>query len=159
MMDINKVIESRRKELGLSVQQVADSIGVNLNSYYDIEWHADELIKAVELRSIKLLSQTLGLGMFKLLSMQCAFCDANAAYLEEYRLPRHELIKALRQKMGLSQQELADQSEFYDYAIQAMERDPDYLERSRVESVLDLVAPLKVPLQVLLGVKCPKCGL
>ncbi len=38
-MDINKVIEARRKELGLSDQQVADFIGVNLSSYLDIEWH------------------------------------------------------------------------------------------------------------------------
>lgn len=35
-MDINKVIESRRKELGLSDQQVADFIGVNLSTYLDI---------------------------------------------------------------------------------------------------------------------------
>lgn len=157
-MDINKVIESRRKELGLSERQVADSIGIELSSYYDIEWHADEIWRGVELRQIKLLSSTLGLEMFELLPMECAFCDGSTAYLEEYRLPRNELITVLREKERLSQQELADKSEFYDYAIQAMERDPDYLEQSRLESIRDLVAPLKVPLQILLGVKCPKCG-
>lgn len=157
-MDINKVIELRRKELGLSDRQVAEAIGTNLHSYCDIEWHADELCRAVELRQIKLLSQTLGLGMFELLSMQCAFCDGGAAYLEEYRLPRNELIAALRQKEGLSQHELAERSDYYEDGIQAMERDPDYLERSFIEDVLDLVKPLKLPLQVLLGVKCPKCG-
>lgn len=158
-MDINKVIESRRKELGLSEQQVADSIGIELSSYYDIEGHADEIWRGVELRQIKLLSHTLGLGMFELLSMECAFCDGRTAYLKEYRLPRHELIKVLREKEGLSQYELAERSDYYEEGIQAMERHPDYLERSFVEDILDLVAPLKVPLQVLLGVKCPKCGL
>jgi DNA-binding XRE family transcriptional regulator len=157
-MDINKVIESRRKELGLSEQQVADSIGVNLDSYCDIEWHEYELRKAVELRKIRLLSRTLGLGMFELLSMECAFCDGRTAYLHEYRLPRHELIKILREKEGLSQYELAERSDYYEEGIQAMERDSDYFERSRVEDVQDLVASLKAPLQILLGVKCPKCG-
>lgn len=157
-MDINKVIESRRKELGLSDQQVADSIGVNLSSYLDIEWHENELRKAVWLGKIKLLSQTLGLEMFELLSMECAFCDGRIAYLEEYRLPRHELIKVLREKEGLSQYELAERSDYYEEGIQAMARDSDYLERAFVEDVQDLVAPLKVPLQILLGVKCQKCG-
>jgi transcriptional regulator with XRE-family HTH domain len=115
-MDINKVIEARRKELGLSDQQVADFIGVNLSSYLDIEWHEDELRKAVWLGSIKLLSQTLGLEMFELLSMKCAFCDGRTAYLEEYGLPRHELIKVLREKEGLSQYELAERSDYYEMA-------------------------------------------
>ncbi|MEY4528503.1 MAG: hypothetical protein RL768_2222 [Nitrospirota bacterium] len=157
-MDINKVIEARRKELGLSDQQVADFIGVNLSSYLDIEWHEDELRKAVWLGSIKLLSQTLGLEMFELLSMKCAFCDGRTAYLEEYGLPRHELIKVLREKEGLSQYELAERSDYYEKGIQAMERDPEELERAFVEDVQDLVAPLKVPLQILLAVKCQKCG-
>jgi hypothetical protein len=39
-----------------------------------------------------------------------------------------------------------------------MERDPEELERAFVEDVQDLVAPLKVPLQILLAVKCQKCG-
>lgn len=157
-MDINKVIKSRRSELGLSERQVADSICIELSSYYDIEGHADEILRGVWLRQIKLLSSTLGLEMFELLSMECAFCDGRTAYLEEYRLPRHELIKVLREKEGLSQYELAERSDYYEKGIQAMEHDPEELERAFVEDVQDLVAPLKVPLQILLGVKCPKCG-
>lgn len=157
-MDINRVIKSRRKELGMSEQQVADSIGIELSSYYDIEGHADEIWRGVWLRQIKLLSSTLGLEMFELLSMECAFCDGRTAYLEEYRLPRHELIKVLREKEGLSQYELAERSDYYEKGIQAMEHDSEELERDFVEDVQDLVAPLKVPLQILLGVKCSKCG-
>lgn len=157
-MDINRVIKSRRKELGMSEQQVADSIGIELSSYYDIEGHADEIWKGVWLRQIKQLSSTLGLEMFELLSMECAFCDGRTAYLEEYRLPRHELIKVLREKEGLSQYELAERSDYYEKGIQAVEHDSEELERDFVEDVQDLVAPLKVPLQILLGVKCSKCG-
>lgn len=157
-MDINRVIKSRRKELGISEQQVADSIGIELSSYYDIEGHADEIWRGVWLRQIKLLSSTLGLEMFELLSMECAFCDGRTAYLEEYRLPRHKLIKVLREKEGLSQYELAERSDYYEKGIQAMEHDSEELERAFVEDVQDLVAPLKVPLQILLGVKCQKCG-
>lgn len=90
--------------------------------------------------------------------MECAFCDGRTAYLEEYGLPRHELIKVLREKEGLGQYELAALSDYYEKGIQAMERGPEELERAFVEDVQDLVVPLKVPLQILLAVKCSKCG-
>jgi len=157
-MDTNKMIESRRLKLGLSESQIAETIGISLDSYCDIESHTDELCRAVELRRIKQLSQILGIETFELLSMHCSFCNADVAYLDEYRLPRNELIKVTRQKDGLSQQELGDRSDFHDYAIEGMERDPDYLDRSTVESVLELANALKIPFQILSGLKCPKCG-
>jgi DNA-binding XRE family transcriptional regulator len=157
-MDTNKRIESRQLKLGLSESQIAETIGISLDSYCDIEWHADELCRAVELRRIKQLSQILGLETFELLSIRCPFCNADTAYLEEYRLPRNELIRVTRQKAGFSQQELGDRSDFHDYAIEGMERDPDYLDRSTIESVLDLATALKILLQILSSLKCPKCG-
>jgi DNA-binding XRE family transcriptional regulator len=47
------MIESRRLKLGLSESQIAETIGISLDSYCDIESHADELCRAVELRRIK----------------------------------------------------------------------------------------------------------
>ncbi|HEV8621099.1 MAG TPA: helix-turn-helix transcriptional regulator [Nitrospiraceae bacterium] len=157
-MDTNKMIESRRLKLGLSESQIAKTIGISLDSYCDIESHVDELCTVVELRRIKQLSQILGIETFELLSIHCSFCNADVGYLEEYHLPRNELIKVTRQKAGLSQQQLGDRSDFHDYAIEGMERDPGYLDRSTVESVLELANALKIPFQILSGLKCQKCG-
>lgn len=156
-MDANKRIQARRLELGLSENQIAESLGMSLDSYCDIEWHADEVRRAVELHRIKKLSTTLGLQTFELLAIQCPFCSHEVAYLDEYRLPRNELIRVSRQNAGFSQQELGDRSDFHDYAIEGMERDPNYLERSSIESVTDLATALNLPLQTLLGIKCSKC--
>lgn len=92
-MDANKKIEARRLEMGLSENQVAEAIGISFDSYCNIEWHADELCRAVERRRIKNLSQILGLEHFELLALQCPFCNAGTASLGEYHLPRNELNK------------------------------------------------------------------
>ena len=54
--------------------------------------------------------------------------------------------------------ELGHRSDFHDYAIEEMERDPDYLERSTVDSIMDLVKALKIPFQILSATKCLKCS-
>ncbi|MDH5640120.1 MAG: hypothetical protein OEY28_02415 [Nitrospira sp.] len=154
---MNKRIEARRLELGLSEQQIAGTLGISVDSYCDIEWHEDELRRAIELHRIKTLSGVLGFQILELLAVRCPFCNNEAPYWDEYRLPRNELIKAVRLKAGLSQQELGDRSDFHDYAIEGMERDPNYLERSTIDSISDLSMALKIPLQVLIDIKCPKC--
>ena len=88
------MIESRRLKLGLSESQIAKTIGISLDSYCDIESHTDELCRAVELRRIKQLSQILGIETFELLSRHCSFCNADVAYLDEYRLPRNDIDKS-----------------------------------------------------------------
>jgi transcriptional regulator with XRE-family HTH domain len=157
-MDVNKIIESRRKDLGLSDRQVAEAIGTNLHSYCDIEWHADELCRAVPLSQIKKLSEILVMDLFELLAVHCSFCVDATAYVDAYRLPRDELIKFARQNAGLSQKQLAERAEFYDAGIVGMESDPHFLDESTVESVQDLAAILNIPFQILAGWKCPRCG-
>jgi len=74
-MDTTKRIESKRMKLGFSENQIAETIGKSLDSYCDIDWHADELCKAVSLGRIKQLSQILGLELFELLALQCPFSN------------------------------------------------------------------------------------
>ncbi|HJS67761.1 MAG TPA: hypothetical protein VJ760_10590 [Nitrospiraceae bacterium] len=145
-------------KLGLSEKQIAKAIRMSLDSYCDIESHADELCTVVELRWVKQLSQMLSIETFELLSVQWSFCNDDTAYLEEYRLPRNELIKITRQEAGFTQKELGEHANFHDYAIEGMERDIDYLERSTIESVFELATALKIPFQILSGLKCPKCS-
>jgi len=156
--DANKTIEARRKELGLSDVQVAGEIGTNIHSYCDIEWHADEVYTVAELQQIKRLCGVLCLNPFDLFGMQCAFCGEGKEYLKDYQLPRNQLVKERREKLGLTQEQLGDKANFYGYAIEGMERNSDYLERSTIESILELAAAIEVPPQILFHLKCPKCN-
>lgn len=156
--DANKMIEARRKQLGLSEVQIAESIGTNIHSYCDIEWHADEIYTVTEARQIKKLCQVLRLDFFDLLGVQCAFCGEGKKFSLDYQLHRNKLVRNKREKLELTPEELGDQSNFYGYAIEGMERDPEYLERSTVESIVELASAIRIPLQILFGVKCPQCG-
>ena len=143
--------------MGFSERQVAEAIGTNLDPYCDIEWHADELCRSVPLSQIKKLSEVLGMGLFELVAVQCPFCVDETPYMEVYRLPRNEQIKKARESMGLSQRQFAERVEFLEVGIKGMERDPDFLDESTIESVRDLAAAANIPFQVLAGRKCPKC--
>lgn len=157
-MNANKTIEARRKELGLTENQVAEAIGTNLDSYCDIEWHADELCRAVPLRQTKKLAEVLDMDLFELVDVHCPFCVDKTAYLEAYRLPRNEQIKTARLSAGLSQKQFAERAEFSDVGIEGMEREPHFLDESTVESVRDLAATTNIPFQILTGWKCPRCN-
>ena len=104
------------------------------------------------------MSHILGLERVELLALRCPCCNDGTAYFEESRLPRNERIRIARQKAGLRQKELGDRADCYGCAIEGMERDPDYVERSTAESVLDLVTARKMPIQMLSYVKWPQCG-
>ena len=142
----------------MSDRQVAEAVGIDLYSYGDIEWHADELCRAVPLCRIKKLSEVLDMDLFELVAVHCPFCVDKTAYLEAYRLPRNEQIKTARLSVGLSQKQFAERAEFSDVGLEEMERDPHFLDESTVESVQDLAAILNIPFQVMAGWKCPKCG-
>ena len=156
--DANKIIEARRKELGLSDMRLAHEMGISIDSYCDIEWHGDEIYSVVQLQRIKKMCDVLRLALFDVLGMECAFCGEKRDYSNDYQLPRHQLVKARRQKLGLTQAQLGDKANFQDYAIEGMERNPDYLELSTIESILELASQIDVPPQVLFRLKCLKCN-
>jgi DNA-binding XRE family transcriptional regulator len=73
-------------------------------------------------------------------------------------VPRNELIRSHREAFGLTQDQLGDLMGFYSVAIVEMERDSDFLERWSIDLVVELAGYLGLPPQVLLGVRCKKCG-
>ena len=121
--------------MGLSERQVAEAIGTNLDSYCDIEWHADELCRAVPLSQIKKLSEILGMGLFELVAVQRSFCVDQTPCMEVYRLPRNEQIKKARESTGLSQRQFAERVEFLKVGIKRMERDPDFLDLAAAANI------------------------
>ncbi len=61
-------------------------------------------------------------------------------------------------RLGLSEGDLAERIGFDAGVVADMEKDPDYLDGWSVELTLSLASVLGVPPQVLLNVRCRKCG-
>lgn len=156
-MEINEKIKLRRKKNGLTDLEVAAQVGLTIHEYCDVEWHPDEIFTVTELREVKKLCEVLQLEFLDLFDMVCAFCDESKPFPQEYLLPRNELLRTTRTRIGLSAEELGDRIGFEEVAIIQMERDPDYLETWSIDLIKALSNETGVPLQVLLNVKCRKC--
>lgn len=157
-MDVNKKIKVRRKELGLSDTEVAYKVGLSIYEYGDVEQHAHEIFRVTELRRVKEICQLLNYDFFELFDMKCFFCEEGKKYLEDYSLLRNELIHKRRMETGLSAEELGDRIGFEGTAVNEMEKDSEFLEKWPIDYIKDLSDVINVPLQVLLNVKCKKCG-
>lgn len=157
-MQINEKVKAQRESLGLSKAEVARSSGMGLDNYFDIELYPDELISLVPLRSLKKLCEVLQLNPLALLSVPCAFCEEGRDFEGGYRLPRNELIRRCRTALGLSTDALGERVNYNAVEIQLLEADEEYIENWRVNDIRDLSAVLAVPLQILMQVRCQKCG-
>jgi DNA-binding XRE family transcriptional regulator len=157
-MDTNEKIAARRQELGLTKQELANQLGLPLKAYHDLELHSDEIYTVTELREAKGISNILKLDFFDLFKLKCAFCDEDISYAEIFSLPRNELIAIKREEMSLSTEELGDQVGFYGAEIEKLENDPAHLETWPIDFIKDLATVIDVPLQILLNIKCKKCG-
>lgn len=156
-MTVNELLRAQRTRLGLAETEVARRAGLSLDEYRDVEQHEDEALQVLHLRKLRLLCSVLALDPFDLFDVPCAFCAGTDAGL----VPggrRHEVVRSRRVALGLSQDDLAERIGFEVGVVDDIERDPDYLEGWSVELVLSLARVLAVPPQVLLSVKCRKCG-
>jgi hypothetical protein len=120
--------------------------------------YPDELCEAVALRSVKALCSILNLDAMQLLSIACAFCEEGKGFVADYNLSRNELIKHRRFALGLSAEELGNKVNYNVIEIQNLEGHPEYIENWRVHDLKALSDALAIPLQVLLGLRCNKCG-
>ncbi len=149
-------IKAWREALGLTRTEVARSIGAE-SSYYGIELHEDEVF-ATPLEQIKRLYQVLKRSLWDLFDLSCDFCSHATDFNSEYSLPRSELIRACRLAKGWSPSELGDLIGFCARAVEEMETDPDFLDSWSFDLVKELAVIIGVPLELLLGIKCPQCG-
>lgn len=156
-MTPNQRIALRRREMNLSHDDVAERTGMSFNEYWDLEQHADEAEEVVDLAQLKAVCGVLGLDLLTLFDVACSFCDKRG-FKEEYLLQRSDLIRIRRVDLGLSVHELADYVGFEDAAIVDMEANSAFLETWSINLIRKLADRLGIPLQVLLGVKCGRCG-
>jgi transcriptional regulator with XRE-family HTH domain len=158
MTEVSDKIATRRKELGLTDTEVAQQSGLSIHEYCDIEQHANEIYTNVRIQAVKKLSDILRVDLLSLFEIPCAFCADDRNYTEEYSLPRNELIRKKREAKGLSTEELGDRIDFYGTEIEKLEAGPEYIESWPLEFIRKLADEIGVPLQILLSVKCMKCG-
>lgn len=152
------MITARRVALGADEVEVAKDSGLSIYEYGDIEQYRDEIFEVTHLRQAKCLCDRLGLDIFEIFDMDCAFCADSAAYHDDYLLPRNELVQKRCAALGFSQEELGDLIGFETIAIVNMEKNPDFFEEWSFELVHNTALVLKVPDQIFLAIKCPKCG-
>ena len=157
-MNVNEKIKVRRQELGLTDVEVAKLAGLSIQDYSSIEMHVDEIVLYPHLYEVKEILKILKIDFFDLFEMHCDFCEEGKQYLKDYSLPRNELIHKRRIEMGLSASELGDRIGFEESAINDMEKDPNYLETWAIDFINDLSRVIDVPLQILLNIKCVRCG-
>ena len=155
--NINDIIEKRRLELGYRDTEIAELIGLNICWYCDIEWHEDELKTTVYLGIVKKLFKVLKLDFFEMVDMKCAFCELHEPFEQDYLLPRNELIRKNRERLGMTRDELGVKVNFYEVAIENMERKRNFLEEWSIDDILILADALALPPQILFDVKCEHC--
>lgn len=158
MRRAHELIRARRIALGAGEVEVATGCGLSVYEYGDIEQHRDELFQVAHLRQARCLCDRLGLDIFEIFDMNCAFCADGAAYHDDYLLPRNELVRKQRTALGFSQADLGDEIGFETAAIENMENDPDFFEEWSFDLIHETATILNVPPQIFLAIKCPKCG-
>lgn len=157
-MEVNQQLRQKRIELELKMDDAAKLTGLSVSEYYDIEAYDDEIFVVTPLRFIKKICQAYSFDLLVLFDIQCPFCKKNKIYLEEYKLPRNELVKNKRISKGMSKEELGDRINYYEAEITNIENDKNFLEEWVMEDFINLSTELDIPLQILLGIKCSKCG-
>jgi len=157
MKPSEKIIAQRQK-LRLTDIEVAKQAGLSLNNYFDIEHHDEEIFLYPPLRKVKIICKILGLSCFELLNLSCNFCIDGKSYVEDYLLPRNELIKNRRKIMKLTTEKLGEYVGFHAIEIEKLEKDPDHIETWPIDFIKDLAKVINVPLQILLDIKCEKCN-
>lgn len=156
-MTANEKIKLRREELGLTDSEGARLSGLSIYEYGDVESYKDEIFNVVPLYHIKKLCLGLKVDFLTLFEMPCAFCQGDK-YLMDYILHRNELIKKKREESGLSIETLGDKVGFFPIEIQNLETYTAHLESWVLDNIFKLSSVLKIPSQILIDVKCPKCG-
>ena len=156
-MVIAESIKARRLGLGLSAQEIASKSGLYLSEYRDAEECDKELHGVVKLSSLRKLCDLLALDILTLFEIPCPFCGGKV-YRSEYQQPRSALIQQMRGEKGWSLDEFSGRTGWYEPALRRVESEPDYLESADLSSIKALADALDTPMQVLLAIKCSKCG-
>ena len=178
--EVAAMFRRRMVELGLNVEDVEDRAQVGTDTDHLVQSADDfEFYRGRDLWIIKRVVDALELNLLDVLGLECVFC---AKDLEPWRelasLPRNEIIRSRREELGLSRDDLfaklgwtqwyaehsradARDPEWAERVMaehKAIEDNPDFIEQITIDGVMNVAEVLEVPPQLLLGVRCARCG-
>ncbi len=166
----------RQEELGLSYEDLMGLTGIR-----DITWLMEIIasdnseVEAVYPVSVqKKVYEALQVNMLDVFEIECAFCQGDEGpWTELAALPRGQMLKKRREQLGLSFWGFAKRWGFARYfateeddqwvqrymkMIGAFEDTPTSLDDLIFLEMVDLAEELEMPLQLLPGERCSKCG-
>ena len=155
---VNEKIRARREELKLSDIDLARSTRLSIYEYGDVEQHSDEIHLVVPLYHVKKICEVLRLPFLELFGFPCAFCGEGVPHHDDYWLSRSSLVERRRKALGISIDELGDRAGFKGLEMRNVETYTAHLESWAIDNILELSAALQIPGQVLLDIRCPRCG-
>ena len=160
-MTINDRIRRRREALGMSDVEVAQRVGLSMHEYYDVEAYPDEFTDVLHVAEAKRLADVLGLDLLELVGVKCSSCEREGFDAGRLTAPPVELLRSRREEMNLSREEVSDQAGWEDRGagLEILENDASFPGRTTINTVLDLSRVLRVPADLLLGIRCPLCQL
>ena len=159
--------------LQLEPDEVARRADLELVMVQELETD-DSIEGGWALAEVKRLAEVLRVSLLDVLQVDCAYCGMHdKALIESGAFPRDALIKTRRAERGMSKDELfarAGWSEWFDdhrdekwaqammCEYEAIEDGPDRVDELCFADVRTLAEVLRLPLHLLLGVRCPACG-
>lgn len=151
-MRANEIIIARRQELGLADDEVSRRCGLEYMAYYDIEAYDDEFMSVISVSKAKRICSCLNLDFLEVVAadtggiVRPSISDSISSQFGS----RSSLISRRRQALGLSQEQLAEQTGFRVSGIADVEMDPTVLEQVPIEWVIALAKVLEIPPEALL---------
>jgi hypothetical protein len=171
----HRVLAERADELGIDDRQLAAQADVDPRRAADALANDIDLEAILSVAEVKRMVRVLDLDFLTVFGIPCAFCPEKDGRLMELRaLPRNELIARRRQELGLSYEDLLAKLGIIDWfhkhadspwaqkrmqLWRAMEDGPDSLDDLSLDQIRLLNKVLLVPTQLLLDVRCSRCGL
>jgi hypothetical protein len=167
-------LAERVDRLGLDERLLAARAQVDSRRVADALRSDIDLEAVLSIAEVKRILAVLDMDLLQLFGIPCAFCSHADASLEAVKnLPRNELVARRREKLGISQEGLLKRLGVADWFLkhsdnawaqnrmrlwQAIEEQPDSLDDLTLDQVRLLNKGLLLPLHLLVGGRCPKCG-
>ncbi len=167
-------LAERADELGFDERRLAVQAQVDPGRVRDALRSDIDLEAVLSVSEVKRILGVLGMDFMELFRIPCAFCAGTDSPFAEFgSLPRNELVIRRREKLGLSREEVLTKLGITDWfqkhsesawaqnrmrLWQAVEERPDSLDDLTLDQVRLLNRVLLLPLQLLVGARCPKCG-
>ena len=155
------------RKLGARARVAPERVAYALENDIDLE-------AVLSVGEVKRILEVLDMDFLELFNLPCAFCrQADRHFVELQSLPRDMLIARRREELGLSQEELLAKLGITEWFRRNSERTwaqsrmrlwrtieerPDSLDDLSLDQIRLLNRVLLLPLQLLLGVRCTKCG-